>query len=171
MGSATPSLESLNNVKNGKYRHIQLTKKAKNSTALLQQVIDLKKQSVHNGLSGTLLNKMEEHLQKGNQVLLFLNRRGFAPVLFCHDCGWINTCSHCEKPYTYHKHQRVLRCHHCASQAIPMQCGNCGSTHLITTGLRGTEQLEETLQKRFPQYGITRIDRTIPRKGKFWKAI
>ena len=145
MGSATPSLESLNNVKNGKYRHIQLTKKAKNSTALLQQVIDLKKQSVYNGLSGTLLNKMEEHLQKGNQVLLFLNRRGFAPVLFCHDCGWISNCSHCEKPYTYHKHQRVLRCHHCASQKpIPMQCGNCGSTHLITTGL-GTEQLEETL--------------------------
>lgn len=167
MGSATPSLESLNNVKNGKYRHIQLTKKAKNSTALLQQVIDLKKQSVHNGLSGTLLNKMEEHLQKGNQVLLFLNRRGFAPVLFCHDCGWISTCSHCEKPYTYHKHQRVLRCHHCASQKpIPMQCGNCGSTHLITTGL-GTEQLEETLQKRFPQYGITRIDRdNTARKGK-----
>ena len=167
MGSATPSLESLNNVKNGKYRHIQLTKKAKNSTTLLQQVIDLKKQSVHNGLSGTLLNKMEEHLQKGNQVLLFLNRRGFAPVLFCHDCGWISTCSHCEKPYTYHKHQRVLRCHHCASQKpIPMQCGNCGSTHLITTGL-GTEQLEETLQKRFPQYGITRIDRdSTARKGK-----
>ena len=166
MGSATPSLESLHNVKNGKYRHIQLTKKAKNSTALLQQVIDLKKHSVHNGLSGTLLNKMEEHLQKGNQVLLFLNRRGFAPVLFCHDCGWISTCSHCEKPYTYHKHQRVLRCHHCASQKpIPMQCGNCGSTHLITTGL-GTEQLEETLQKRFPQYGITRIDRdSTTRKG------
>ncbi len=167
MGSATPSLESLNNVKNGKYRHIQLTKKAKNSTALLQQVIDLKKQSVYNGLSGTLLNKMEEHLQKGNQVLLFLNRRGFAPVLFCHDCGWISACSHCEKPYTYHKNQRVLRCHHCASQKpIPMQCGNCGSTHLITTGL-GTEQLEETLQKRFPQYGITRIDRdSTARKGK-----
>ena len=167
MGSATPSLESLNNVKNGKYRHIQLTKKAKNSTALLQQVIDLKKQSVYNGLSGTLLNKMEEHLQKGNQVLLFLNRRGFAPVLFCHDCGWISNCSHCEKPYTYHKHQRVLRCHHCASQKpIPMQCGNCGSTHLITTGL-GTEQLEETLQKRFPQYGITRIDRdSTAHKGK-----
>lgn len=167
MGSATPSLESLNNVKNGKYRHIQLLKKAQNSTALLQQVIDLKSQSVHNGLSDTLLKKMDEHLRKGNQVLLFLNRRGFAPVLFCHECGWIADCQHCEKPYTYHQHQRVLRCHHCASQKpVPMQCAHCGSTHLMTTGL-GTEQLEDTLQKRFPQYGITRIDRdSTARKGK-----
>ena len=59
---------------------------------------------------------MQEHLEKGNQVLLFLNRRGFAPVLLCHECGWIDECHHCEKPYTYHQHQRVLRCHHCGAQ-------------------------------------------------------
>lgn len=159
MGSATPSLESLNNAQNGKYRHISLTKKAQNSTALLHQLIDLKNQPLHNGLSDILLKRMAVHLAQGNQVLLFLNRRGFAPVLFCHECGWIADCRHCDKPYTYHQHQRVLRCHHCASQKpIPLQCARCGSTHLITTGL-GTEQLEETLQTHFPQYRITRIDR------------
>ncbi|MFZ7305554.1 primosomal protein N' [Avibacterium avium] len=167
LGSATPSLESLNNVKLGKYQHIILQKRAGNSTALQQFVIDLKHQRMQNGLSDALANKMQEHLQQGNQVLLFLNRRGFAPVLFCHECGWIAECQHCEKPYTYHQHQRVLRCHHCGSQKpVPMQCGHCGSTNLMTTGL-GTEQLEETLKQRFPDYVVSRIDRdSTARKGK-----
>ncbi|SPY33771.1 primosomal protein N' [Pasteurella canis] len=167
MGSATPSLESLNNVANGKYRHLVLPKKAANSTALRHFVIDLRQQRLHHGLSESLLMKMAQHLQKGNQVLLFLNRRGFAPVLLCHECGWIAQCKHCEKPYTYHQRQRVLRCHHCSSQkAIPMQCGHCGSTHLMTTGL-GTEQLELALNSHFPQYQVTRIDRdSTARKGK-----
>ncbi|MFC2568004.1 MAG: primosomal protein N', partial [Haemophilus parainfluenzae] len=152
LGSATPSLESVNNVQNGKYHHLVLSKRAGNATALRQFVIDLKHQRIQNGLSEPLLQRMQEHLEKGNQVLLFLNRRGFAPVLLCHECGWIDECHHCEKPYTYHQHQRVLRCHHCGAQkTVPIQCGHCGSTHLVTTGL-GTEQLEETLKARFPQY-------------------
>ena len=167
LGSATPSLESVNNVQNGKYHHLVLSKRAVNATALRQFVIDLKHQRIQNGLSEPLLKRMQEHLEKGNQVLLFLNRRGFAPVLLCHECGWIDECHHCEKPYTYHQHQRVLRCHHCGAQkTVPMQCGHCGSTHLVTTGL-GTEQLEETLKARFPQYNIARIDRdSTARKGK-----
>ena len=167
LGSATPSLESVNNVQNGKYHHLVLSKRAGNATALHQFVIDLKHQRIQNGLSEPLLQRMQEHLEKGNQVLLFLNRRGFAPVLLCHECGWIDECHHCEKPYTYHQHQRVLRCHHCGAQkTVPMQCGHCGSTHLVTTGL-GTEQLEETLKVRFPQYNIARIDRdSTARKGK-----
>ena len=167
LGSATPSLESMNNVQNGKYHHLVLSKRAGNVTALRQFVIDLKHQRIQNGLSEPLLQRMQEHLEKGNQVLLFLNRRGFAPVLLCHECGWIDECHHCEKPYTYHQHQRVLRCHHCGAQkTVPMQCGHCGSTHLVTTGL-GTEQLEETLKARFPQYNIARIDRdSTARKGK-----
>ena len=167
LGSATPSLESVNNVQNGKYHHLVLSKRAGNATALRQFVIDLKHQRIQNGLSEPLLQRMQEHLEKGNQVLLFLNRRGFAPVLLCHECGWIDECHHCEKPYTYHQHQRVLRCHHCGAQkTVPMQCGHCGSTHLVTTGL-GTEQLEETLKARFPQYNIARIDRdSTARKGK-----
>ena len=167
LGSATPSLESVNNVQNGKYHHLVLSKRAGNATALRQFVIDLKHQRIQNGLSEPLLQRMQEHLEKGNQVLLFLNRRGFAPVLLCHECGWIDECHHCEKPYTYHQHQRVLRCHHCGAQkTVPMQCDHCGSTHLVTTGL-GTEQLEETLKARFPQYNIARIDRdSTARKGK-----
>ena len=167
LGSATPSLESVNNVQNGKYHHLVLSKRAGNATALRQFVIDLKHQRIQNGLSEPLLKRMQEHLEKGNQVLLFLNRRGFAPVLLCHECGWIDECHHCEKPYTYHQHQRVLRCHHCGAQkTVPMQCGHCGSTHLVTTGL-GTEQLEETLKARFPQYNIARIDRdSTARQGK-----
>ncbi|OOF86280.1 primosomal protein N' [Rodentibacter ratti] len=166
MGSATPSLESINNVQNGKYKHLVLSKRAGNSTALRQFVIDLKNQPVQQGLSQPLLARMKNHLEKGNQVLLFLNRRGFAPVLLCHECGWIAQCPYCEKPYTYHQHQRVLRCHHCGSQkAIPRQCGDCGSTHLVTTGL-GTEQLEETLKAQFPTYSVARIDRdSTSRKG------
>ena len=167
MGSATPSLESINNVKNGKYQHLVLSKRAGNSTALRHFVIDLKNQNIQNGLSKPLLERMKAHLEKGNQVLLFLNRRGFAPVLLCHECGWIAQCPHCEKPYTYHQHQSVLRCHHCGSQkTIPRQCGDCGSTHLVTTGL-GTEQLEETLKTLFPHYSVARIDRdSTARKGK-----
>lgn len=167
LGSATPSLESLNNVQNGKFKHLVLSKRAGNATALRHFVIDLKNQQVQNGLSRPLLERMQSHLEKGNQVLLFLNRRGFAPVLLCHECGWIAQCPHCEKPYTYHQNQRILRCHHCGTQkTIPRQCGDCGSTHLITTGL-GTEQLEETLKTQFPDYPIARIDRdSTARKGK-----
>ena len=166
LGSATPSLESFNNAQQGKYRHLALSQRATGGL-LKQTVIDLKQQRVEHGLSAPLLAKMREHLSQGNQVLLFLNRRGFAPVLLCHECGWIATCNHCDKPYTYHQQQRVLRCHHCGSQKpIPMQCADCGSTHLVTTGL-GTEQLEETLNAYFPEYQIARIDRdSTARKGK-----
>ena len=167
MGSATPCLESLNNVQQGKYQRLCLSEKANQSTALQQHVIDLKHQSMRNGLSEILIKRMQAHLEKGNQVLLFLNRRGFAPVLLCHECGWMAECRHCDKPYTYHQQHNVLRCHHCSAQKpIPRQCGNCGSTQLITTGL-GTEQLEDSLKAIFPNYGIARIDRdTTARKGK-----
>ena len=172
LGSATPSLESLHNVNKGKYRHLVLSQRAGNNNQLQHFVINMKNQPVKNGVSILLLNKMQEHLEKGNQVLLFLNRRGFAPILLCHECGWIAQCQHCDKPYTYHQNQRVLRCHYCGAQkAIPMQCGDCGSTYLITTGL-GTEQLEETLQEYFPKYDITRIDRdSTSRKGSLEKHL
>ena len=162
MGSATPCLESLNNAQQGKYQRLCLSEKANQSTALQQHVIDLKHQSMRNGLSEILIKRMQAHLEKGNQ-----NRRGFAPVLLCHECGWMAECRHCDKPYTYHQQHNVLRCHHCSAQKpIPRQCGNCGSTQLITTGL-GTEQLEDTLKAIFPNYGIARIDRdTTARKGK-----
>lgn len=166
LGSATPSLESVQNVQKGKFTELTLTTRAGNAEPVKQQIIDLKTQRVTAGLSEQLLAKMKSHLDKGNQVMLFLNRRGFAPVLLCHECGWICQCEACDKPYTYHQKQRVLRCHHCSSQRIiPRQCGHCGSTNLITTGV-GTEQLEQVLGEQFPDYKISRIDRdSTARKG------
>lgn len=166
LGTATPSLESLYNAKNGKFIELQLSQRAGISQFSRQTMIDLKTQRIDSGLSEQLLAMMKSHLEKGNQVMLFLNRRGFAPVLLCHECGWMCQCEACDKPYTYHQKQRILRCHHCASQhIIPRQCGHCGSTHLITSGM-GTEQLEEILAKRFPTYSVSRIDRdSTARKG------
>lgn len=166
LGSATPSLESLQNVQNGKFVELALTARAGNAQLAHQQIIDLKTQRITSGLSERLLSMMKKHLGQGSQVILFLNRRGFAPVLLCHECGWICECEACNKPFTYHQKQRVLRCHHCATQkVIPRQCGHCGSTNLITTGV-GTEQLEQMLNEQFPNYQVTRIDRdSTARKG------
>lgn len=166
LGSATPALETLHNVQLGKYRQLRLTKRAGNATPATQQVIDLKGQVLKSGLSPALIKRIDKHLAADNQVILFLNRRGYAPALLCHDCGWIAECTRCERSYTLHQGQRQLRCHHCDSQrAIPNQCPQCGSTHLIPVGM-GTEQLEHSLQPLFPDVPISRVDRdTTSRKG------
>ncbi|WP_301098994.1 primosomal protein N', partial [Otariodibacter sp.] len=158
LGSATPSLESLHNIQSGKFIELKLDNRAGNAVFSKQRLIDLKKEQIHSGISQGLITMMKAHLEKGNQVMLFLNRRGFAPVLLCHECGWMCQCEACDKPYTYHQKNRVLRCHHCGSQhIIPRQCEHCGSTNLITTGT-GTEQLEQVLAEQFPTYKISRID-------------
>lgn len=166
MGSATPALESLHNVTTGKYRQLTLTQRAGNARTAQQQLIDLKGVRLQSGLSPALIHKMRQHLQADNQVLLFLNRRGYSPALICHDCGWLAECQRCERYYTLHQQQRQLRCHHCDSQRpIPYQCPSCGSTHLVPVGV-GTEQLEEQLKTLFPSVPVTRIDRdTTSRKG------
>ncbi|TNG94420.1 primosomal protein N' [Pasteurellaceae bacterium USgator11] len=166
LGSATPSLESLANVASGKYRHLVLNQRAMNSAVLNHKLLDLKKQRVDRGLSEKLIALMQQHLSKGNQVMLFLNRRGFAPILLCHECGWIAQCEQCDRPFTYHKKNNILSCHHCDRKTkVPRQCAVCGSTHLVTSGM-GTEQLEAVLAEKFPDYGIARIDRdSTARKG------
>ena len=166
LGSATPALETLHNVQTGKYRQLRLTKRAGNATPATQHVIDMKGQALKSGLSPALIKSIGKHLAADNQVILFLNRRGYAPALLCHDCGWIAECTRCDSYYTVHQGQRNLRCHHCDSQrAIPNQCPQCGSTHLISVGM-GTEQLEHSLQPLFPGTPISRIDRdTTSRKG------
>lgn len=166
LGSATPALETLHNVELGKYRQLRLTKRAGNATPATQHVIDLKGQNLKSGLSPALIKRIGKHLAADNQVILFLNRRGYAPALLCHDCGWIAECTRCDSYYTLHQGQRNLRCHHCDSQrAIPHQCPQCGSTHLIPVGM-GTEQLEHGLQPLFPEVPISRVDRdTTSRKG------
>ena len=166
LGSATPALETLYNVRQRKYRELKLTKRAGNARPAQQHVLDLKGQQLQAGLSPALINRMRQHLQADNQVILFLNRRGFAPALLCHDCGWIAECPRCDSYYTLHQAQHHLRCHHCDSQRpIPRQCPSCGSTHLMPVGL-GTEQLEQALAPMFPDVPISRIDRdTTSRKG------
>lgn len=166
LGSATPALETLHNVRQGKYHQLKLTRRAGNARPANQHVLDLKSQQLQAGLSPALIARMRQHLQADNQVILFLNRRGFAPALLCHECGWIAECPRCDSYYTLHQNQRHLRCHHCDSQRpIPRQCPSCGSTHLVPVGL-GTEQLEEALSPIFPNVPLSRIDRdTTSRKG------
>ena len=165
MGSATPALETLHNVQLGKYRQLKLTQRAGNAKPAAQHLIDLKGLPLKVGLSQPLLKSMQHHLKAGNQVMLFLNRRGYAPALLCHECGWIAECQRCDHYYTFHQHQRQLRCHHCDSQRpVPHQCPQCGST-TVSVGV-GTEQLEHELAPLFPDTPITRIDRdTTSRKG------
>jgi len=166
LGSATPALETLHNVRQRKYRLLRLTRRAGNARPATQHVLDLKGQPIQAGLAPALIGRMRQHLQADNQVILFLNRRGFAPALLCHDCGWIAECPRCDHYYTLHQAQHQLRCHHCDSQRpVPRQCPSCGSTHMVPVGL-GTEQLEQALAPFFPDVPISRIDRdTTSRKG------
>ncbi|MBJ3815224.1 primosomal protein N' [Shimwellia pseudoproteus] len=166
LGSATPALETLHNVRIGKYRRLTLTRRAGNARPAAQHVIDLKGQQLQTGLAPALIARMRQHLKDDNQVILFLNRRGFSPALLCHDCGWIAECPRCDHYYTFHQAQRHLRCHHCDSQRpVPPQCPQCGSTHLVPVGM-GTEQLEQGLAPFFPGVPLSRIDRdTTSRKG------
>ncbi|MGP1956957.1 MAG: primosomal protein N' [Arsenophonus sp. NC-PE1-MAG3] len=164
MGTATPSLESLYNVEKGKYHRLDLTKRAGNAKLASQHLVDLKGQPLKYGMSKPLINRIEDHLSENNQVILFLNRRGYSPTLICHDCGWIAECSRCDHYYTLHHHQSQLCCHHCNSQLpIPIQCSYCGSTNLLPIGL-GTEQLEEVINQIFPNIPITRIDKDSTRR-------
>lgn len=167
LGSATPSLETLNNAQQNKYKTLQLTERAGNATFARQSLLDLKGFVLTAGLSKPLLDKMTKHLAHGNQVLLFLNRRGFSPLLLCHDCGWIAECPRCDRPYTYHQKQHALNCHYCETpRMIPCQCPKCGSTHLFPMGF-GTEKIEQELLTYFPNIPISRIDRdTINKKGQ-----
>ncbi|MDC9615090.1 primosomal protein N' [Xenorhabdus khoisanae] len=166
MGTATPALETLYNVQQGKYRQLTLTKRAGHAQPATQHLLDLKGLPLTVGLSQPLINRIKEHLKADNQVILFLNRRGYSPALLCHECGWIAECQRCDHYYTLHQNHRHLRCHHCDSQRpIPRQCPQCGSTNLIPVGL-GTEQLEDGITQLFPNIPVTRIDRdTTSRKG------
>lgn len=166
LGSATPSLETLYNTESGKYQALQLTERAGDAQFAKQHILDIKGLPLTAGLSQPLIQQIKYHLNNNNQVMLFLNRRGFAPLLLCHDCGWIAECPRCDRPYTYHHKQNKLICHHCDTpRAVPPQCPKCGSTHLVPIGF-GTEQLEKQLQQLFPETPISRIDRdSTSRKG------
>ena len=166
LGSATPALETLHKAQQGKFRHLLLPHRAGAAQLPQFSMLDIRNKQVEEGLSQHLLDEIRQHLQRGEQVMLFLNRRGFAPVLMCHACGWMAVCKRCDMRMTYHKQTQRLHCHHCDLQVrIFSHCNACGSAGLQPIGL-GTERLEQALQKNFPEYSIARIDRdSTQRKG------
>ena len=172
LGSATPALESLHNARQQRYRHLLLPERAGTALQPKMQLLDIRQQGMKGLLSTSLLQHMALHLKKQGQVLLFLNRRGYSPVLLCHDCGWIAECKRCDARLTLHQHCNELRCHHCGSQrAVDRFCPQCGSSELISIG-EGTERIEAALEEHFPQYPVLRIDRdTTRRKGQLENAL
>lgn len=158
LGSATPSLETLHNAQAGRYRHLRLASRvAAESSPPPLSIVDVRGSRLQHGLSPTLLHAMRSHLRDGGQVLLFVNRRGYAPALLCHDCGWVAPCRNCDARMTVHRPGRLL-CHHCgAQQRLPPACGACHSSKLLPVG-HGTERIEEGLAELFPQYRSERFD-------------
>ncbi len=160
MGSATPALETWQNAQTGKYELLSLNNRAVAQSALPNiRCIDTTKQESTNGLTPVLVNAMRERLEKGEQSLLFINRRGYSPVLLCNACHWIAPCMRCSSRLVVHLKQGRLRCHHCGhEQKIVRQCPSCGNADLHPTG-HGTQRLEETLKQLFPTARIQRVDR------------
>ncbi len=164
LGTATPSLESLNNAIGKRYEHLQLKKRAANAKAPSVKLLDIRGQKLIQGYAPELIEAIRQELTAKNQVLVFLNRRGFAPTLMCHDCGWQALCPHCDTRLTVHQQPRRLHCHHCDYQRHqPKQCQACFSHELQALGL-GTERSEEDLQTLFPSVRVLRIDRDTTRR-------
>jgi len=158
LGSATPSLESLQNIASGRYQVLQLPRREDQAAAPLLRLVDLRAHAIHQGLSTPVLQAMRRHLTAGSQVLVFINRRGYAPTLLCTGCGWIAPCAHCDARLTVHRVSGELRCHHCgAVEALPARCTRCG--HAVKPVGQGTERIEQTLQEMFPEHPLLRLDR------------
>lgn len=169
LGSATPSLETLHNARSGRYAHLRLRQRAGEAKPPKVRVLDVRKRALDAGLAPDVLAAIERALAAGGQVLVFKNRRGYAPVLQCHDCGWSAHCRRCStperpSPMTVHGGGRRLQCHHCgARQPAPAACPDCASLALQPQGI-GTERLEERLAERFPEVPVLRIDSASTRR-------
>ena len=164
LGSATPSLESLNNCHAGRYQHLVLSTRAGNAVQPDWQVVDLKTERSNAGIATTTLTAIDQTLKNNHQVLVFLNRRGFAPAMLCHHCGWTAECQHCDSRLTVHRARGRLICHHCDyQQRVPQQCPSCRSRELVAAG-EGTERSEAFLQEYFPDTTVLRVDRDSTRK-------
>lgn len=164
LGSATPSMESWWRAEQGAYRKLVLRERAQaDATLPTVRLIDLnherqRQRPLHEGLSAPMLQAIETRLQRGEQSLLFLNRRGYAPVIACDSCGWLSGCPRCSAYLVLHRPERCLRCHHCGLESrVPHHCPDCGNVDIAPLG-RGTQRIEEALAARFPQARIARID-------------
>ena len=159
LGSATPSLESLSNAASGRYNWHRLRERATSAPLPAWRVLDMRQQATVNGLSATALDAIGKTLDKGEQAMVFLNRRGYAPVLMCQQCGWNGSCERCDAHLTWHRSMGRLCCHHCGAQRpAPELCPECRADALTGAG-EGTQQLEESLEKRFPGFQVLRFDR------------
>lgn len=172
LGSATPALETLHNAEQGKYHSLLLPERAGNAELPKFEVLDIRNKPLEHGISKPLIEEIKNHLARGEQVMLFLNRRGFSPVLLCHACGWMAICKRCDMRMTYHQHSNRLHCHHCEAQkSIPKKCEACDKEDLLPIGL-GTERLESVIEKYFKEASIARIDRdSTQRKGAIEKIL
>lgn len=164
LGSATPSLESLYHASRGNYRHLHLTRRATRHAPARLELLDLRGRPRQGGLIPPAIEAIRETLTAGHQVLVFINRRGFAPTLACHACGWLADCDHCDARMTLHRQPPMLACHHCDKRrAVPAACPNCAGADLRPLG-SGTERTEETLAALFPNIPVYRIDRDSTRR-------
>ena len=172
LGSATPSLETIKNISSRKYTRQRLPSRASGAETPEIRFINLRNKPVYGAVSKALLDEIAATLEKNNQVLLFLNRRGYAPVILCHSCGWHAECDRCSVKMTYHEDKNRLVCHHCdARRKLPPGCPDCGQSELMEVG-HGTQRLDRTLAEHFPQARILRIDRdSTRRKGSMEKMI
>jgi primosomal protein N' (replication factor Y) len=172
LGTATPSLESLHNVQQGRFSHLVLPERTAGASHPDIRLVDCKNQRLDNHLSQPLLKAITATLERNEQVILFVNRRGFAPVLMCHSCGWVAQCQRCDSRMVIHKNINLLRCHHCGVEhRVPTHCPDCQQAELFPLGL-GTQRIEETLNTHFPSTPIIRIDRdSTQRKDAMQSAI
>ncbi len=172
LGSATPSLETLHNAARNRYQHLRLTRRAGLAQPPAMRVLDINDQPLQSGMASALLQGIQQTLAKHQQVLIFINRRGYAPVLTCHHCHWVSACHQCDAHQTVHRAANQLRCHHCGAQRhIPMTCPECGSPELHPLG-QGTERIEDFLQAQFPDTPLFRIDRdTVTHKNRLHELL
>ncbi|MFT3848605.1 MAG: primosomal protein N' [Propionivibrio sp.] len=176
LGSATPSLESWANATDtrtpARYTLLTLRERAVSNARLpAVQRIDTRLEKLQDGLSGVLLRALGQRLERGEQSLVFLNRRGYAPVLTCTACGWVSRCQRCAANLVLHLADRRLRCHHCGFECrVPRACPTCGNQDIQPFG-RGTQRIEAVLAERFPQARILRVDRDSAKSRKQWEAL
>jgi primosomal protein N' (replication factor Y) len=171
LGSATPALESFHHATSGRYRLLELRRRAVAEAPPTVATVDTRREKLKDGLSAKLVAALAERLERNEQSLVFLNRRGYAPVLACPSCGWVSRCPRCAANLVVHLADRCLRCHHCGLEArIPGSCPDCGNQDVQPFG-RGTQRLETALQERFPDARVLRIDRDSASTPKKWQAL
>ncbi|MFA6014622.1 MAG: primosomal protein N' [Gallionellaceae bacterium] len=172
LGSATPSLESYYNAQTGRYQMLKLTQRASAEARLPQlHCLNISRIPLKDGISPAMLAALELRLHRKEQSLIFINRRGYAPVLMCGACGWVSGCKKCAGKLVLHLQERILRCHHCGHQErVPRACPECGNTDLQPVGI-GTQRIEEALQAHFPEARIMRVDRDSTRNKNAWSAM